>query len=31
MLFYIGNDVMKKYKNNKRDDNIKNIFFYFKY
>lgn len=29
MLFYIGNDVMKKYKNNKRDDNIKNIFFLF--
>lgn len=29
MLFYIGNDVMKKYKNNKRDDNIKNISFLF--
>lgn len=27
MPFYTGNDVMKKYKNNKRDDNTKNIFF----
>lgn len=29
MPFYTGNDVMKKYKNNKRDDNTKNISFLF--
>lgn len=28
MPFYTGNDVMKKYKNNKRDDNTKNIPFF---
>lgn len=29
MPFYTGNDVMKKYKNNKRDDNTKTISFLF--